>query len=267
MPKTQKNAPEQLQNPYVDKKFYKTFCTLVGILIIVALIGFSIDEENRAWYWLYILLLMVSFSVVLGKGITGSWRGILIDSRNKLSLSRLQMLSWTAIVLSTILAASLSNVYYGWDSPLSFKVPTELWIAMGISTVSLVASPAILSTKIEREPDPEVKKTVNETDGEKKAEGLVVINLDPRDARWSDLVLGEEAANFRHVDLGKMQMLLISFVLLMSYVAALWSMFSEPGVVTTLPKVSEGMNVLLGISHTGYLSSKAMTHTREASNS
>jgi len=231
-------------NPYTKPESYNSLFMLVGSLITIAWVGVKMGETDRESAWLLILILIGVFTVTLGKGITGSWRGILIDNRNKISLSRLQMISWTAIVLSSILTTSLSNVLFGWDSPLDFNIPPELWIAMGISTVSLVASPAIL--------------------GSKQEEGVVVSNVEFGQARWSDLVLGEESGNYTHVDLGKLQMLLISFVLLVSYGAALWSMFSEPGVITALPQVADGMNVLLGISHTGYLSSKVMSNTHKS---
>jgi hypothetical protein len=93
------------------------------------------------------LALLGIFAAIAGQGITGLWRGLLIDERNKISLSRLQRTLWTIVVLSGFLTAALSNLEAGQPDPLAISAPSELWLLMGISTTSLVASPLIKSTK------------------------------------------------------------------------------------------------------------------------
>jgi hypothetical protein len=63
--------------------------------------------------WLAIAVLMTLVGVVAGHGVTGLARGVLIDDRHRLSLSRLQMLLWTVLVLSGWMAAALSNIGRG----------------------------------------------------------------------------------------------------------------------------------------------------------
>jgi hypothetical protein len=46
--------------------------------------------------------------------------------------------------------AVLANVGTDDARPLSVNIPSELWLAMGISTTSMVASPAVLSRKSRR---------------------------------------------------------------------------------------------------------------------
>ena len=75
--------------------------------------------------------------------------------------------------------------------------------------------------------------------------------------------MGEEVGNYSHVDLGKMQMFFFTFILIAGYGSAIGAMFQGVEVVSGLPEVQEGMNVLLGISHTGYLANKTVAHTRE----
>ena len=53
------------------------------------------------------------FAVVAGHGVTGLWLGLLIDTRNKASLSRLQMTLWTILILSGFLAAVITNIDSG----------------------------------------------------------------------------------------------------------------------------------------------------------
>ncbi len=216
---------------------------LAAILVAIAVVGLTFSDR-RGTVWLVVLVLLAAFAVVSGHGITGHWRGILIDARNKMSLSRLQFVAWTLVVLSAILTAALTNLATGWQTPLDFTVPSQLWVLMGISTASLVGSPAILSNKRDR--------------------GLVVRNEQATEARWGNLLMGEEFGNVDHVDLGKMQMFFFTFILVLSYGAAIGAMFADvEGAITELPQIQDGMNVLLGISHTGYLSNKVVSHTPE----
>jgi hypothetical protein len=243
---------------------------LTAILVVIGWVGLTFPDR-RATVWLVVLVLLAAFAVLAGHGITGSWRGILIDARNKMSLSRLQFVAWTLVVLSAILTAALTNLATEWLTPLDFTVPSQLWVLMGISTASLVGSPAILSNKRDRKTKADSREAllgalkeggydaIDEEDP-----GLIVRNTTPGKARWADLLKGEELGNAAHVDLGKMQMFFFTFVLVVSYAAAISAMFSDvEGTITELPQIQDGMNVLLGISHTGYLSSKAISHTPE----
>jgi hypothetical protein len=92
---------------------------------------------------------------------------------------------------------------------------------------------------------------------------VIVRNRNPASARWGDLLKGDEAGNAAVIDLGKLQMFFTTFVLLLSYSAMLGKTFAGNGFVAALPAFSEGFNLLLGISHTGYLTYKATPHTRE----
>ncbi len=248
---------------------------LTGILVVIAWLGMRPGEEaGRASTWFGVLGLMAAFAVITGHGITGLWRGILIDGRNRMSLSRLQMLSWTLVVLSALLTAALTNMSVpelGWSSPMNIDIPSQLWVVMGISTASLVGAPAILSTKRDRKPNPqELRQTVSELSKQgykkvdRKVESVLMRNTDPRAASWGELLKGEESGNAANVDLGKLQMFFFTFILVVGYAAAIGAMFRDPGAIVGLPSVGDGMNTLLGISHTGYLANKAISHSREA---
>lgn len=123
--------------------------------------------------WLLILGVFVAFLAALGKHVTGvrdeknklvggRFVGILIDSRNKLSLSRLQITLWTLLALSAFSTIALHRTIplltgevslFGAESggfdPLNIRFPEELLIAMGISTASLAGATYIKSTKAE----------------------------------------------------------------------------------------------------------------------
>jgi hypothetical protein len=254
-----------------SQKFPGTIWHLLGsvvLLVVIVLVGLRL--EQRAHAWVMILVLMTAFAVLNGHGVTGALWGILIDSRNKMSLSRLQMLAWTLVVLSALVTAILSNVARGSDSPMEITIPSELWVLLGISTAAAVGAPAVLNSKRQKQADEtELNKTremlakQGQTDLDKDELSVVLRNEDMSCARWSDLLKGDESGNASTVDLGKLQMFFFTFVLVCGYGAAIYTMFRRVDLITALPPVQEGMNVLLGISQTGYLASKAMNQSKE----
>jgi len=250
---------------------WHTFVFLLTIVVMV-LIGLLIPLQHRLWTWMGTLILLAVFTTIAGQGITGLWRGLLIDERNKISLSRLQVIIWTIVVLSGFLTAALSNLAAGQTSPLSIAIPTELWLLMGISTTSLVGSPLIKSTKTARKPN-ETERTstfnlmAEEGLDTKKlsSKGQIVINTSLEDARWSDLFKGEESGNAAQLDLSKVQMFFFTLILVIAYAAAIGSAFTgtEPKI-DSFPALDSGMLALLGISHAGYLVNKAVPHSQTA---
>jgi hypothetical protein len=187
-----------------------------------------------------------------------------------MSLARLQLLAWTLVILSAILTAGLANAAYGAVSPLSIHIPPELWVLLGISTTSAIASPAALSQKRDKKPDPkELEKTVaelrkgDEVNVDEHLSGVVLRNESPADARWGDTLKGDESGNAATVDLGKLQMFMFTFVLVLGYCIAIAKLFDGSGVIATMPAVDSSVNTLLGISHTGYLANKIVPHSKE----
>jgi hypothetical protein len=208
---------------------------------------------------------------IAGHGILGQWRGVLIDHRNVISLSRLQLVIWTVIVLSAFFTGSLWNLRMELEDPLTISVPTELWILMGISTTSLVGSPLIMSGKKTRSPK------ATELDSTKKSmmaqgyhsamidnKGLILVNTDPKLARWSDMFTGDETGNGAHVDMAKVQMFFFTIIVAIAYSTALGRLFvaSSAGGFNTFPNLDQSILSLIGISHAGYLTSKGTPHSQ-----
>ena len=188
--------------------------------------------------WLAMVLSMALFVVIVGQGVTGFWVGAFIDRRNRISLSRLQMVLWTILVLSSFLGAALINIREGVTGPLAVAVPEEMWLLMGISTTSLVGSPLLLGTKSARQvSDEERDEAVSQPGVDKdklRPMGQVLANKHPRDARLSDLVRGEEIGNFVQLDLAKVQMLFFTAILVLAYGVALGKIFLAPDDVAAL---------------------------------
>lgn len=266
----------------------------IGVLLLIVAIGavgYFVGSPRLAW--ILIVVLMFALLVVIGLGVAGRPAGAWIDERNKMTLSRLQLIAWTLIVLSGFLAAALSNLRADDASdPLGVAVPEILWAAMGISTASLVGSPLILSAKKQQEPEEaEATRSLKQAEGSGavmarsqvnprlmlrrtpgvdllgpiRAIGAVEVRPTPADASWADLFRGDETGNFAYVDIGKVQMLLLTVVVLLAYGIALFVMLAGNGPFRALPGLAEGMVAILGISHAGYLTIKAVNHSAPAS--
>jgi hypothetical protein len=217
-----------------------------GLLLIVvgmAALGVATPGLNlsRLASWVLILALFLLFFVVVGHGFTGRAQGLLIDDRNKMSLSRLQMVLWTTIILSALLTVALTNIGQRADAPLGINVPGELWLLMGISTTSLVGSPLLKSTKM--------------------SDGKIETRDNLGQAEVADLFRGEELSNAGVLDMAKVQMFFFTLVLVLAYGAQLGNLFAHSLTpISSLPNIDQSMVALLGISHAGYLANKAIPH-------
>ncbi len=247
----------------------------LALLLIVVVIGaLGLFPGYAQFAFVATVALMALFITIAGHGVVGFWRGVFIDERNKLSLSRLQLVLWMIVVLSGFLTAALSNVSHGVSEPLKVVVPAQLWMLMGISTTSLVASPLIRTTKaaesvgtrglLPEVADAKVQKVKEELARQNVrpetvgTNGQLVVWHWPEDARLADLFQGDEVANAAHLDLGKVQMFFFTLVLVFAYAVALCHAFAAGAAVPQLPPVDQGMVALLGISHAGFLSNNAI---------
>ena len=81
-----------------------------------------------------------------------------------------------------------------------------------------------------------------------------------------DIFQGDEVGNFDQVDLSKVQMFLLTAVVLIAYSAALYDLLLDQSAVfnplgVSLPVFSASVSTLLAISHGGYLAIKAVDHS------
>jgi hypothetical protein len=101
---------------------------------------------------------------------------------------------------------------------------------------------------------------------EVQAEAMGELHANPgaTEARWSDMVRGDTVANFDFADLSKVQMLLTTIIIVLSYAALVWSIMSMPAAgqvlqvvpSLTLPTFSDGAALALTLSNGGYLAGK-----------
>lgn len=270
---------EPQQPPQESKSI--VWLSTVSILMMIA-IFLSGYFAPKGWNWTLVIFFMIVFIALIGKLITGRFSGIFIDERNKMTLSRFQLVIWTLIVLSAFLTIALERVKAGAPDPLVITLPTQLWALLGISTTALVGSPLIRSTKVQKTPtqgainkaaqlfskkDPDKRDTKKAEDiirENAKTFGILDINEKFKDAKFSDMFTGDELANSGLIDMAKVQMFFFTLIIAFSYMVLLVNliMTTEPAGLNSFPALSDGLVALLGISSAGYLTNKAVDHTK-----
>jgi len=283
-------------------QWLRIFLGAVAALVPAAILVTAWFVRKPLGAWLVVMLLLAVFMLVVGGLIAGNERGAFIDGRNKVSLSRLQTVLWTILVVSGLLVAALYNVHFhrSEGEPLAIAVPKELWVVLGISVTSLVGSPLIRGAKAARPPSPEQAKVtldkaklrsrnldpdVKVTDGvveatrrtsgeqpddrsaaesrEVVAIGQITRNATPRESSWLDIFQTEEVGNDGHLDLAKTQMFYFTIILVFAYAVVLGAQFAHANAkITALPVLDGSMVALLAISHGTYLTNKGIPHTQ-----
>jgi hypothetical protein len=210
--------------------------------------------------------LLVFELAVLGICIRGEADGILIDARNCMSLSRLQTFVWMVLILAAVLVASAFNIALKYPEPLAHvAIPDNVLALLGISGGSLAAAPALLSLKATQTPSQSAIDAVSGQTNNRLYIGSLATNTDIGDARWTDMITGDEMGNFDAIDLSKVQHVLISLLLVTIYAMELWDLFAATGPTASLPELKGPFVWLMGISNASYLAYKASPHTTAAS--
>lgn len=246
--------------------------SLIAVLAFFAALYFIYTKSDNAltnWYWLMGLFVLVL--AVIGKVMCGTFKGVFVDDRNVMSLSRVQMLAWSILVLTAVLAMVLQNVQSANGVCLVDltkgcvpEIQPELWLLMGFSTATLVASPVLLSNSGAAKPEAAQMEQMNKgllgqgyAEGAQDLSGPLYRNKKPEDARWSDLMTGELYSNCLHLDLPRLQMCFFTLVALLSYAVMVHGELAKGVAPFSLPPLSNGLLALITISHGGYLVSKA----------
>jgi hypothetical protein len=247
-------------------------CLVFCVPLLISGVGFISPHIGFTAAWILSMLLLALFITVMGEGIVGLKRGALIDEQNTISLARLQLALWTVLLLAALVTAAFLNVARGDHQPTAIQIPPQLWVLMGISSASLVGSGLIKSAKKDGSADPAEEQraiaTIRKTQGvDSRADGKILAKCSPADANWYDLFMGDEVGNGSHLDIGKVQMFIFTWILLIAYGASLSSVFHGQAVIHAFPDLDKSMVALLGISHAGYLANKAVPHSKDSSQS
>ena len=209
--------------------------------------------------WLITLLLLIGCFAVIGMIPTGQppvrdWRGVLIDQRNRISLSRFQLVLWTLLVVSAIITEGTFNALWSIDDPLGLAIPKELWILVGLSSATAVAAPVVLGTK---NPDGAADNALS--------------TKDPGGHAWRDMFYGDDKGNDDQVDFSKVQQFFLTVVLIVIYGIEIGAILMNPGVPPGdtkmsirmfFPALDAGFLGLMAVSQVAYISYKALPQNK-----
>ncbi|MGD0721444.1 MAG: hypothetical protein ABR970_10435 [Roseiarcus sp.] len=115
-------------------------------------VGESIRPE-----WVAVTATLVALCALAGYLVNSRIDGILIDDRNRLSLSRLQWVAWFVVLISGYFTESIVNVVVHWGATATPTdpfptIPPELLGLIGIASASPVASNMIVVNKKQASP-------------------------------------------------------------------------------------------------------------------
>jgi hypothetical protein len=200
----------------------------------------AISDGPKFLAWIVSSVLLFSALALFGLSSGRGWGGLLIDSRHKFSSSRLQIILWTVIVLSTVISVVGFNVVSGASEPIGFTIPGNVLAVIGVSVAGFAGSSLVKSTK----------NTKN-----------LHRNSDHTKANVRNLIEAEDdKSEVPGLEVSKVQMLAFTFVSVAAYSYVVLAWFADAKVASDLasfPDFSEGMLALIAISHGGYLGYKA----------
>lgn len=239
----------------------------LGLLLTLSTILLLEGYSPLKWVetWLTVLLLTTLVGLLIGHGIRGHWLGLLIDAENRMSLARLQILLWTLLILSSFLTAVAMNVAADIREPLNIAIPTDLWLLMGISVVSMVGAPLIQRRKHARTAGDPATSDPSGVQAHLPGESVSAIYSGQQDKTpqfhapgIADIFQEEDTNATQTVSIGQLQMFFFTLILLFGYGAALAGLFATDEPILAFPEIDGGMLALLGISHASFLVNKAM---------
>jgi hypothetical protein len=229
----------------------------IAIVIVIFIVIIGVFPIPRTMHWVGTAGLIIAFAAIIGKTVNGRWTGILIDERNRMSLSRFQIIIWTVIIVSAYFTIVNARIYAGEADPLAVAIDWRLWALLGISSTSLVGTPLIIDGKKKKEVDPFEQTMFQEAN----RVGIVSVNPQVNDAEFADIFKGDETGNRDQVDISKVQLFFFTIISALSYVVTLFNMLKSTDVPTQLPILHDGLIALLTISHGAYLTHKTVDHT------
>lgn len=238
-----------------------------GAIALILLFGGGFYFQ-QCWILPFVALMVVVLLSLIGYAIVGRPLGVLIDSHNLMSLSRLQLVIWTIVFLGSYISFALTRLRLNTtDTPLDILIDPHLIALVGLGAASFVGSPLVADPKKAKQPQAAATQKTADVLGENKdtiddnREGILYVNNSPADAEISDLFQGDEIGNTHQVDLGKVQLFFFTICAALAYLVAANKTLCTGGCLDKLPVISEGVVYILGVSHASFLVMKGQTHT------
>lgn len=193
---------------------------------------------------------MTLVAAAAGRRRSKSILGIFIDSRDTWSLTQFQLVLWTFIIIPVLIAVVIGRATEDPSTAWDLTVPGEIWGLLGISLGSTALAAAIKSQK-------------NDPPGNPLGAGnRVLARNEAKSARISDMFAYDEGKGaLTRLDVTKFQNFVFTVALAFTYLwNCLWlfAQVATPSAITGLPAFSGVALGILGISHAGYLTGKAI---------
>jgi hypothetical protein len=238
-----------------------TVLLVVGLIIAFLWLLYGLID-NPIGRWALVAGVMIVLLLLIGA--TGTeWGpfGALIDpQRGRYSLSQLQLVTWTVLVISAWLAIVTTRIVLqvpDQNGPLNVEIPQEMLVLLGISAGSLVSASAIKSNQA--------------------SDGHLYVAGGREEAKWTDFWMGDQTGDHAYIDIGKFQMFWFTTAAVVAYgiqiSSAITSAMPNPDLIkegvdiielaragfndlTSLPIPHPSLVGVLGVSHLGYLTNK-----------
>jgi hypothetical protein len=249
----------------------------VGLLVAcaawIAMGVWGRSADYIRFQWLAVEATLLFLCALAGLFVSNRVDGIFIDEQNRISLGRVQWVAWFIVLLGGFFTESTWNIAANWNDATQGSFPgmqAELYALLGIVSGSAITGSIIVDSKknATNAPPPPLNPRI----GTPTQKGLIDCNVDPSEASWADLYLGEEVANRNVVDVSRLQKLVVTILLIMAYVQLMWThlgadLTDAQGKLLanahfgSMPQVGQSFLWLLGISHAAYLAYKATPKT------
>jgi hypothetical protein len=234
---------------------WTTLAFLAALVVLALVIVYGGGKSANAVHLELIVAIgiLLALCITAGKFVKGRSDGILIDERNRISLSRMQWVMWFMLVIAAYFVASMFNIANGNDFP---TIDSNLLILLGLSSGTAVVSNVV--TKAKQTPtanEPDVPAIPNQPG----SSGTMSVKAAPVEASWADLYKGEEVSNDTVVDTSRLQKLVLTVLLGVAFFFLVWKQIDKDigSLKVALPALDEKLLWLLGISQAAYIAAKS----------
>lgn len=240
------------------------------------------DRVSVVPYFFASILGLLLLFAGLGLGTCGKPTGIAISKQNRLSLSLLQVVLWTVIILSayaTFCAFNVGAMGATWlvkapaDPTKTVSLFPQLepwaWGVMGIVIASPSLSALIKGSKQDTGDDGDDDDAGQTTSPLNLKLGQLSRNMSPTQASFLDIFMGEDTANAAQLDISRAQNVIITSLLLFTFtgwliqlmgsieMSAVLSAFVEgTPILSKFPEPGSTFAALLALTHATYLAGK-----------
>lgn len=183
------------------------------------------------YYFLSVAALAFVFFGI-GLSQTGRLSGALISAQHRMSLARFQVICWSVLLFSGFAIYSAFNIgtiaaIWNVTSTKDLLPQFQIW-AWAVLGITIATPSASALVKAFAPSDTEFQTMMQKQDGQRVRLAPLEQRASPKEAKFSDLFVGETMWRTDNVDLSRAQMLIITLLLLILYTA--WLMTSLNGI-------------------------------------